>query len=69
MVALAAVAIGIALLTVLLFPVVGIALLPVVSLAALVVVGWAFVVLTRGARSLPEHTTSPSEPHELGDER
>jgi len=69
MVPVAIVAVAFLLGALILFPFVGIALLPVALLGVLVVVARAFVVARRGPNALPERTTSPEEPSELGRER
>ena len=48
------------------FPFVGLALLPVFLIALLAVIGFGYRFASRGPEGLPERTTSPSEPEELG---
>ena len=48
------------------FPFVGLALIPVFVLALLAMVGFGYRFTTRGPEGLPERTTSPDEPNELG---
>jgi hypothetical protein len=48
------------------FPFAGLALIPVFLLALLAVVGFGYRFASRGPEGLPERTTSPSEPEELG---
>ncbi len=48
--------------TVLLFPVVGIAMLPVAVIGVIALIAWGVVVARRGPGALPERTTSPDEP-------
>jgi hypothetical protein len=48
------------------FPFVGLALIPVFVLGLLAVIGWNYEFVRRGPRGLPERTTSPREPNELG---
>ena len=52
--------------TILAFPFVGLALLPVMILAVLALIGWGYMAMRRGPAGVPERTTSPSEPEELG---
>ena len=48
------------------FPFVGLALLPVFALALLAMLGYGYTFVRRGPGGVPERTTSPREPNELG---
>lgn len=48
------------------FPFVGLALIPVFLIALLMVLGFGYRFASRGPEGLPERTTSPGEPEELG---
>ena len=52
--------------TILAFPFVGLALIPVFLLGLLATVGFSYRFASRGPEGLPERTTSPDEPNELG---
>jgi hypothetical protein len=51
---------------VLAFPFVGLALIPVFLVGLLAVIGFGYRFASRGPEGLPERTTSPGEPEELG---
>jgi hypothetical protein len=51
------------------FPFVGLALIPVFVIALLAMAGFGYRFASRGPEGLPERTTSPDEPNELGQPR
>ena len=55
--------------TIIAFPFVGLALIPVFVLALLAMIGFGWRFGSRGPEGLPERTTSPDEPNELGQPR